>query len=321
MRGLPYMPLKIEQLKASRTWLVCRRRPELAFYLINLWMRAWGEEPAGSIEDDDDVLAAAADCPPDKWPAIREAALAGWVRCSDGRLYHPTLCEIAAETFEKRTAIEQERAADRARKREKYRRASAGKTANSEKPPPENRISPPEKSQIPPEFALKGREEKGREERKEDASKLAGAEAPPSKPSPIAAVRQALGKVLSPENVEAVLDHRRALRKPLTVRAAELLAGQLARARDGPNAGADAMIANGWVGFKPEWIENRNGRGINGGNGQTGTVAAFRTLRNLFEERAERGGEPLSDHRGPGGREGGGVGTALVAPPSGRGSR
>jgi hypothetical protein len=117
MRGLTYMPLHIERLQKSKAWLVCKRRPELAFYILNLWMRAWTEEPAGSIENDDDVMSDAAMCPPDKWPKLKEDALRGWVLCSDGRWYHPTVCEIALETWEEQTIERARRALDRERKR------------------------------------------------------------------------------------------------------------------------------------------------------------------------------------------------------------
>jgi uncharacterized protein YdaU (DUF1376 family) len=90
------MPLQIERLRKSKSWLRCKRRPELAFYLLNLWMRAWHEVPAGSIEDDDDILADAAMCSPEAWPAIRDDVLAGWER-RDGRLFHSTVTELATE--------------------------------------------------------------------------------------------------------------------------------------------------------------------------------------------------------------------------------
>lgn len=68
--------------------------------------------------------------------------------------------------------------------------------------------------------------------------------------------RAALEAVLDAERAGAVLDHRQRLRKPLTAHAAKLLAGKLARSAD-PNAAADAMVANGWQGFEPEWLESR----------------------------------------------------------------
>jgi hypothetical protein len=68
LRAFEYIPLLIARLRRSRAWLTCKRRPELAFYMINLWTAAWHEVPAGSLEDDDDVLADLAMCDPANGP-------------------------------------------------------------------------------------------------------------------------------------------------------------------------------------------------------------------------------------------------------------
>lgn len=77
---------------------------------------------------------------------------------------------------------------------------------------------------------------------------------------PSVSVMSALSTVLDDTHAKAVLEHRRAMRKPLTVHAATLLAKRFALMPD-PNAAADAMIGNGWQGFEPEWLENRKSRG------------------------------------------------------------
>ena len=78
-----------------------------------------------------------------------------------------------------------------------------------------------------------------------------------AKPTP----RSNLESVLSPEMANAVIDHRRALRKPLTAHAASLLAKAFAEADD-PNAAATAMIERAWQGFKVGWLTDpaRSGR-------------------------------------------------------------
>lgn len=171
MRGLPYMPLQIERLQKSKAWLVCKRRPDLAFYILNLWMRAWSEVPAGSIEDDDDVLADAAMCPPDKFGQVKDDALRGWILCSDGRWYHPTVCEIAIEVWEKRTGMEKKRAEERERKR-REREALRQSRPVRDMSDGQNQ----DKEDCPSENALKVREEKGREGK---GRKDRGADAPP----------------------------------------------------------------------------------------------------------------------------------------------
>lgn len=69
--------------------------------------------------------------------------------------------------------------------------------------------------------------------------------------------RDELKTVLDEERAEAVICHRQKLRKPLTVRAAKLLATEFAKSPN-PNSSADEMIARGWQGFKQEWLDRDN---------------------------------------------------------------
>ena len=71
-----------------------------------------------------------------------------------------------------------------------------------------------------------------------------------------ASVQSELMKFLDQDHAKAVIDHRKALKKPLTLRGAELLAGKFSQCPD-PNAAADAMIEHGWQGFEPQWLQNR----------------------------------------------------------------
>jgi hypothetical protein len=128
MRGMPWMPLDIDRLRRSKTWLLNRRRPEIAFYQINLWMKSWHEVPAASFEDDDDVLADAAMCSPEAWPEVREAVLRGWVLCSDGRLYHPVVAEKVREAI----ALGDERRERTAKARAKRQDQAGGKSSVTE---------------------------------------------------------------------------------------------------------------------------------------------------------------------------------------------
>lgn len=87
------MPLDLKRLWNSDTWAMADGWAAKA--LINLWARAWHQVPAGSLPDDERLLAKYADVP--DWQAVREVALRGFRRCSDGRLYHGRLCEIVVE--------------------------------------------------------------------------------------------------------------------------------------------------------------------------------------------------------------------------------
>lgn len=75
-----------------------------------------------------------------------------------------------------------------------------------------------------------------------------------------------LKTVLSPDLVVAVLDHRKAIRQPLTERAAQNLAKHFEDARDvcglTPDEAADVMISRGWRGFEPEWVLNDRHRRV-----------------------------------------------------------
>lgn len=72
--------------------------------------------------------------------------------------------------------------------------------------------------------------------------------------------RSELMRVLDEEHAVAVIEHRQRLGKALTPYAAKLLANKLSLCRD-PNAAAEEMIANGWQGFDPAWIEGRAPQG------------------------------------------------------------
>jgi hypothetical protein len=64
-------------------------------------------------------------------------------------------------------------------------------------------------------------------------------------------IRDRLARVLSPDVAEDFIAHRKAMRKPLTVRAAELIAKQLADSFE-PDAAVNKSICNGWAGVFPE---------------------------------------------------------------------
>jgi hypothetical protein len=68
---------------------------------LTLWLKSFHQVPAGSIPDDDVSLARLAELGRDvkAWKKVRAVALYGWVKCSDGRFYHPVVTEKAAEAW------------------------------------------------------------------------------------------------------------------------------------------------------------------------------------------------------------------------------
>src|SRR5262249_21852468 len=109
LRGLTFMPLDIQRLLDSDFYAKANGDEFKA--AITLWCKAFLQLPAGSLPDDDQVLARLSGAD-GRWPKVRAVALRGFVRCADGRLYHPVVAEKVIETWRYRKAQR-----DRARKR------------------------------------------------------------------------------------------------------------------------------------------------------------------------------------------------------------
>ncbi|MDX2274372.1 MAG: DUF1376 domain-containing protein [Hyphomonadaceae bacterium] len=90
---LPYMPLLIDQLFKSDLWL--ETNGEEFKVALKLWGESWRQIPAASLPADDKKLAGLAGVSPAKWKRVRARALHKWVECSDGRLYHAVIAELA----------------------------------------------------------------------------------------------------------------------------------------------------------------------------------------------------------------------------------
>ena len=102
LRGLPWMPLHGDRLFGSDTWLLASDAGRVA--ALTLWWASWKQSPAGSLPDHDRALAQLAGFGTQvkAWMDIRAEVMRGWVKCSDGRLYHPVVCELALEALELR---------------------------------------------------------------------------------------------------------------------------------------------------------------------------------------------------------------------------
>ena len=133
LRDFPWMPLVITQLIRSKAWRLCKRKPDLAFYMVNLWTASWHELPAASLDDDDELLCDLAMCDPKKWPSVRETVMRNWVRCNDGRIYHPTVAAEAKKSWENKVAQRARTEAATAARLAKYnaKRGSGGPDDNS----------------------------------------------------------------------------------------------------------------------------------------------------------------------------------------------
>nr|WP_086491254.1 DUF1376 domain-containing protein [Novosphingobium panipatense] len=67
-----------------------------------LWYRSWHQVPAASLPDDDDELCYLAELGFDlkTFRKAKGLAMHGWVKCSDGRLYHPVVAEAALDAWQ-----------------------------------------------------------------------------------------------------------------------------------------------------------------------------------------------------------------------------
>jgi hypothetical protein len=102
-----FMPLDVARLRDSE--LASNETPEACWAAVLLWAASWHQIPAASVPDDDRWLAKAAGYvargkTDPQWAKIREGAMRGFVRCDDGRLYHPVVAEKAREAWQAKLA-------------------------------------------------------------------------------------------------------------------------------------------------------------------------------------------------------------------------
>ena len=117
LRGYDFMPLFGTRLFGSEFYAKCSDAEFRAG--LRLWWVAWQQCPAGSLPDDDVALTRFADLGHDVkgWKRLRANALHGFLKCSDGRLYHPVLCSQALEAFDRRRRERERKAEMRAKRR------------------------------------------------------------------------------------------------------------------------------------------------------------------------------------------------------------
>lgn len=122
LRGLPWMRLDTVRLLDSD--LFAKSKGDEFKAAVALWCKSWGQVPAGSLPDDDQILAHLSGAG-SKWKKVRAMALRGWVVCSDGRLYHPVVAEQAMLAWSERTEFREKIEGQNARKhREREERAA-----------------------------------------------------------------------------------------------------------------------------------------------------------------------------------------------------
>lgn len=116
LKDFAFMPLDVRRLRDSD--LAALESPEACWSAVLLWAASWHQIPAGSVPDDDRVLANLAGFGRvvKEWLRVKEGALRGWVKCSDGRLYHPVVAEKAVEAWNSKLHHAHDKLCDRLRK-------------------------------------------------------------------------------------------------------------------------------------------------------------------------------------------------------------
>lgn len=93
LRDFPHVPIYRAKLFASEFHAQATDAEWRAG--VTLWVKSWDQVPAGSLPVDDVALCRLAELGRDlkSWKKIKEGAMRGWILCTDGRMYHPTVAE------------------------------------------------------------------------------------------------------------------------------------------------------------------------------------------------------------------------------------
>jgi uncharacterized protein YdaU (DUF1376 family) len=108
--------LNVERLMSSE--LLALHGNEIIGAAVLLWCRAWKQRPTASLPDDDRINAAFARLSLKKFREVKDAVMRGFVKCSDGRLYHVFLSKVATEAHRRKVAFQKKREADAERLRQ-----------------------------------------------------------------------------------------------------------------------------------------------------------------------------------------------------------
>ncbi|MGH8665354.1 MAG: hypothetical protein ACREUX_13920, partial [Burkholderiales bacterium] len=123
LRDFEFMPLYVRRLRDSR--FVAIKTPEEALAGILLWSSSWHQIPASSLPDDDIELSTLAGYGGvrglELFRRVKDGALHNFIKCSDGRLYHPVVAAAAMDAW--RGKIQQAHRKDRDRWRKVHRNA------------------------------------------------------------------------------------------------------------------------------------------------------------------------------------------------------
>lgn len=286
LRDFQFMPLDIARLFGSEFHARASDGEWRAG--LTLWLKSYHQVPAASLPDDEVALARLAEYGRDlkSWRAVKDGALHGWVKCSDGRLYHPVVAEKVLEGWLQKLHARLRGGKGNAKRwklpfdakalEDKVSEASRLlRELNPSSPVDQPSMPEASKEECPsnPSSIHEGSSEHSTEDRKGQGQgqgeekehplplkgEAAGAAGDQDEPAPKSArkKRDAAFDPLTakPDNVSADawakwVQHRREIRKPLTPTSCSQQAAKLA---DHPNPDAVILesVTNGWTGLFP----------------------------------------------------------------------
>jgi len=97
LRAVPHLPLDVHRLMDAD--FTATTSGEAFKTAVLLWCASWHQVPAASLPDDDRALCDLLGISVVAWRSVRKEALYGYIKCSDGRLYHPVVAEMALRVF------------------------------------------------------------------------------------------------------------------------------------------------------------------------------------------------------------------------------
>lgn len=126
LHTLPGFMLNVHRLLFSELWALSNGEEFKA--AVGLWCHAFQQIPAGSLPDDDRILAAFSGAGR-KWNSVKQMALRGFVKCADGRLYHRVLCAEVKQANQRHISYKERREKDAERLR-KWRETQDAETTH-----------------------------------------------------------------------------------------------------------------------------------------------------------------------------------------------
>lgn len=139
----PGFIVQASRLQNSEFWMLSSNRMKVA--AIELWMFAWRQVPAASLPDNPKLLSSVTGIPANqiremlRCGAFHLTAFHGFVRCSDGRLYHPVLAGDALRAWQ--TSQAREKAANERHQRTMISQAIGSSYRSAPRLPTERRGS------------------------------------------------------------------------------------------------------------------------------------------------------------------------------------